>query len=275
MTYKECFVAVVKHNGRILREKDGAVDLPFGSEYSLLLKNLESRRSVVGVEIDGQDVLSGKKLIVFPNCTFELAGFLEGMEVKNRFKFIQKTREIVQHRGDRVDDGLIRVDFTFEKKVVSEIHDVHVRRYYHRYYDPWCPVCFPRWDFYTPVGSGGSYTTGGDVQISNSVRGLSSTVKGISANFAQSANIEHASDPLPDEGITVKGSQTFQGFQRGYVKELEEQSSVIVIRLRGSRGGEVLVDAPVYTKSKLTCPTCGKKSKSNVRFCPQCGTFLS
>jgi len=273
MTYKECFVAVVKHNGRILREKDGAIDLPFGSEYSLLLKNLESRRSVVGVEIDGQDVLGGKKLIVFPNSTFELAGFLEGMEVKNRFKFIQKTREIVQHRGDRVDDGLIRVDFTFEKKVVSEIHNVHMHRHY---YDPWYPICFPRWDYYTPVGSGGSsYTTGDDVQISNSAKGMSSAVKGINASLARNVSVENVSDPLPDEGITVKGSQTFQGFQMGHVKELEEQSSVIVIKLRGAKGKQILVEAPVYTKTKLTCPTCGKKSKSNIRFCPHCGTFLS
>ena len=47
MVYKSNFVAVVKTNGTILREKGESNDevyLPFGNEYSLLLKNKNSKR---------------------------------------------------------------------------------------------------------------------------------------------------------------------------------------------------------------------------------------
>ncbi len=47
MTYKENFVLVVKCKGEILRERDGIVTLPFGSEYSILMKNLDHRRALV------------------------------------------------------------------------------------------------------------------------------------------------------------------------------------------------------------------------------------
>jgi len=59
MVYSKKFVAVIKCNGKILREtsKDNDVILPFGAEYSILLKNLDHRRAVAEVSIDGVDVL--------------------------------------------------------------------------------------------------------------------------------------------------------------------------------------------------------------------------
>ncbi len=46
MMYKQNFVVVVKCNGKILREQDSdVVYLPFGAEYSILLKNKDSRRT--------------------------------------------------------------------------------------------------------------------------------------------------------------------------------------------------------------------------------------
>ena len=111
MTYKDQFVVEVKCRGKILRVKDDAVHLPFGSEYSLYLKNLNSRRASVTISIDGQDVLDNQSLILEPNSSTELEGFLRGTTAKNRFKFINKTKEIQEHRGDKIDDGIIRVEF--------------------------------------------------------------------------------------------------------------------------------------------------------------------
>lgn len=114
MVHKENFVVAIKNNGKILREVfSNTVYLPFGSEYSVLLKNLNSVSAVVDVDIDGISV--GKGIIVRPNTSTELEGFLEGYSVKNRFKFIQKTKEISDYRGDRVDDGIVRVEYRFEK----------------------------------------------------------------------------------------------------------------------------------------------------------------
>ena len=89
MVYREKFVAVVKCDGRILREINNVVTLPFGSEYSILFKNLEGRKASVNVSIDGQDVLYNKSLIIEPNeKEFELKRFIKNLDQGNKFKFI-------------------------------------------------------------------------------------------------------------------------------------------------------------------------------------------
>ena len=82
-----------------------------------------------------------------------------------------------------------------------------------------------------------------------------------------------SSAPLPDEGITVKGSQVNQNFNYGNIGPLENSSRVIILKLIGTKGGEI-VEKPLTIQSRKECPTCGKKSKSHVNFCPGCGTFL-
>ena len=57
MTYNNQFVAVVKVNGKILREINDVVTLPFGTEYSIMLKNLSPNDCVATIEIDGQNVM--------------------------------------------------------------------------------------------------------------------------------------------------------------------------------------------------------------------------
>ena len=94
MTYKNNFIAELKSNGQILRIRDGFVTLPFGSEYSLYLKNLDSRKASVTIQIDGEDVLDGNSLIIRPNEQTELEGFLRNAIAKNKFKFIKKSGAI-------------------------------------------------------------------------------------------------------------------------------------------------------------------------------------
>ena len=78
MVFKKNFVAVVKVGGKIMREDNGEVKIPFGSEYTILLKSKDTRKAVVSIEIDGQDVLDRKQLIVYPNSDSELQGFMDG-----------------------------------------------------------------------------------------------------------------------------------------------------------------------------------------------------
>ena len=279
MMYKERFIAIIKYKGKVLRERNDVVSLPFGSEYSLMLKNLESRKAVVNVSVDGEDVLDGHQLIVQPNSEMELKGFMDGMGVRNRFKFIKKTQEISDYRGDRLDDGLVRVEFTFEKKKVTRI--VEETTVYKHYHDTWwsykCPTCgnrpctcimwnLPTYNYYFNDSSGGS----GGFTCSNDTKGCSSDVTVNNMSFTTS-NLE---TPLDDEGITVKGSKTRQDFTYSHTRELEEDSSVIILRLRGTTKKGTSVKKPVMVKTKLACPTCGRKSKSTKRFCCNCGTCI-
>jgi hypothetical protein len=232
--YNEKMVAVVKSNGKIVREVGNSVYLPFGSEYSIYLKNLSSKRAVVSITIDGQDVLNGDKIIVDSNDTFELKGFMDncGLRVRNKFKFIEKTQEISDYRGDKIEDGLIVVKYRFEKE---------------------CPVF--RGIYYC---KGPTYTYKYESTYYNDDKLLASC----SAQYSNN-----------DNGITVPGSVSNQTFVPVTTHPLEETEHTIVLQLKGEIKGQQ-VCKPITTKTKIQCCTCGRKNKSNNRFCGNCGTAL-
>ena len=51
-------------------------------------------------------------------------------------------------------------------------------------------------------------------------------------------------------------------------------ANVVNIQLKGYKQNGSVIELPVTTKTKITCSTCGKKSKSGAKFCVRCGTFL-
>jgi hypothetical protein len=267
MVYSKGIVIAVEVEGKILREKyqDGEtiVSLPFGSEYRILIKNVETRRALINISIDGVNVSDGS-IIVEPNSSGHLEGFVKGHSVKNKFKFIEKTEEISNHRGDRIDDGLIRIEYTFEAHQPQITHDYHYHHDHH-YYDWWWPYRGPWYGNFT-------FSSHQDTES----KSLTSESIGAYSSAVQCSNVQaqnFSNDQL--DGITVPGSKSDQEFQPGYIGSLETNSYVIIIRLQGgSKEGKKLEKA-VFTKTKLLCPTCGKKSKSINEFCSRCGTSLS
>jgi hypothetical protein len=270
MTYQDNFVVEVKQGGKILRVKDGSVYLPFGSEYSIFLKNLNTRRASVKISVDGEDVLDNNLLILDANSSTDLQGFMRGNVAKNRFKFINKTKEISEHRGDRADDGLIRVEFAFEKlkpepwisKTIQEVH--------HHYHNT-----IP----YTHYGSSAEWVYYSDSNVtaqnmSNNVNHSDIGSRALRTVTVDSLGVENISAvPNDDEGITVKGSEINQSFRYTTIGDLDAPS-VIVISLKGITQSGQSVSQPITTKDKLVCSSCGTKSSSSFKFCPNCGTFL-
>src|SRR4051812_35487175 len=108
MMFSNKFVAAIKVDGKILRELKDSVYIPYGSEYSILLKNLESRKASVSVSIDGVDVGEGVTFVVEPNSELELKRFVKNKNLTegNAFKFIERTEQIEEHRGVKLEDGL-------------------------------------------------------------------------------------------------------------------------------------------------------------------------
>lgn len=271
MTYHNNFVTSVKSNGKILREINNQVILPFQSEYSILLKNLDSRKASVSISIDGQDVLYGKSLILTPDTTLELERFVDSLNQGNKFKFIKKTQEISDHRGDKIDEGLIRVEYSFEKYKqefpLPSIWDY--RKFYPSYpIVPFAPFA-PYSPFYTyctnnpNIGCAVGNTTG--------TTGMSNNVIFTSSNSGGTVNCSINTKSINnkvEDGITVQGSKSEQQFNHGYIGELEESSHVIVIGLKGSDK----IVTPITVKTKFQCPTCGRTSKD--KFCGNCGTSL-
>ena len=268
MAYKNNFVVAIKHQGQILREKDNTVILPFGSEYSILLKNLDSRRAVAKVEIDGKDVLGGRQLIIEPNSTLELERFLDNLDEGNRFKFIKKTKETIEQRGDHIEDGIVRVEFRFEKAEREEI--VHVKKYY-----DWYPCYRPNpCPWYTYKVWCSNYDNTSDISYNYKTHTLVPIVFDTVCYSSINVDDSEVATPADDEGITVRGSKSYQKFHYGYTKDLENQSSVIILRLRGLTKNNIEVTKPITVKDKLICPTCGKKCSSKDRYCSSCGTYL-
>jgi len=287
MTFKERFVFVVKSQGRILRERDGGVEIPFGTNYSLLLKNLESRKALVDVQIDGKSI--GKRLIIEPNTTIELERFLEDLNQGNKFRFIQKTKEVIEHRGDRIDDGIVRVEVWFEQKVTTQV--VNITPIYHPPICPWChhypctcwhyhwqypyytPACGVSVTFTTSGGACGGVTNGNAVNCSAGNSSISNS-GGYNVDFTSTlGNV--SPEPNKDEGITVKGEISNQQFRHGDIGALEDTSTVLILKLRGYKGDNTVVSEPLTVKDSLICSTCGRSSKSDQKYCGTCGTFLS
>lgn len=286
MMYSSGIVAVVKSNGKILRENKDEVFLPFGSEYSLLIKNLETKRCLVKILIDCEDVLDDNAIIIEPNRELELEGFMKGRVARNKFKFIKKTQEISDFRDDRVDDGIIRIEYWYEK--VYEKRHVITEHIHHHWYPSnctynctWCTNwnCFKR-NNYRPQTMWYDNISLGST-IGSSCGNGSLTSSNVNESYSSTNNLKDMShqvncfvNQVQDEGITVKGSEVNQEFVSGNIGDLEENSRVIVLRLIGIKETGKVVEKPLTVKTKKQCPTCGRKCKSHMKYCPSCGTFL-
>ena len=116
MMYNQNLVASIKVKGKILREFKDTVYIPFASEYSILLKNLNTVRAVVNVFVDGENAVPGG-LVIDPGRSVDLERWIKNGNLSegNRFKFIERTAAIEEGpRGIKEEDGLIRVEYQFE-----------------------------------------------------------------------------------------------------------------------------------------------------------------
>lgn len=268
MVYSNKFVAVVVCKGQIVRElredEKDVVRLPFGSDYSIRLKNLHSERAVVNIEIDGQDVLGGSQIVVSPNETADIEGFMEGSTVRKKFRFIEKTQKIFEHRGDYVEDGIIRVSYQFEKpKPPFRSYPHHwERRYGRRHGDimrGMCNIDHP----YTARPCASQGITEEECADNVAINAFDKTLE------------KYGKPEESEDGITVAGADTYQNFNTTYVGALEPQTHSIVIRILGQTKAGKKFHRPKITRRKVSCPTCGTRNRSRVRYCSDCGTNIS
>lgn len=294
MVCEKYYVVSIRANGKILRDNNNVVTLPFGSEYQILIKNLRSRRAMAKISVDGVDITDGTRLVLQPNASMNVERFIKNGDLLsgNRLKFIERTERVETHRGIKEDDGLVRVEFWQEREVV----DVPVVR--HHYYDEWYAIPRPYYPLYLRPwheprliwNSGGSGVIYGGAQGAASMPGNTVTTtsggEATNASFTSSGNFQKCAQPPEsaqqmfamnmmrcDAGITVPGSESRQQFHHASGFQLESNSTVIVLRLRGEVGGVAVAEA-VTVERKPVCSTCGKKNSVTSRFCDQCATAL-
>lgn len=291
MVFSNQFIAVITCQGKILRElyynQESKIRIPFGEEYDIRLKNLSSLRAVVDVSVDGVDALNGSRLVLAAGETHDLEGFMNGNVVRNRFKFIKKTEQIADYRGDRIDDGIVQVKYQFEKEP-TYFEPVKVIHHWPKYPEPWYPYRNPCWPSH---GNEITYGTKCNTRLQEETKtgygsllrsgpgGSSCASQSISndADFCTEQNLvsRDLDSPVSDEGITVKGSQTNINYSMTYLGELYPDVNTIIFKLVGETiTGHKVVRTPVTVRTHLTCPTCGTRNTSRNRYCSNCGTCL-
>lgn len=273
MMYNQKLVASLKANGKILREFKDTVYCPFGAEYSILLKNLNTVRALVNVYIDGEDMVPGG-LVLNAHQEIELERSIKNGNLTegNRFKFIERTSAVEQHRGIKLEDGLVRVEYQFEMpRMVTHIVDNVWNN------KEWVPGHW-RDKPYNINGALRSvdYSAGENTRIS-ATSAMNSTLKSmnLSTNTSQVHDGMATMDcNFNDTGITVPGSKSEQKFQTTYIGALDPTKHSIILKILGETPDNEPVRKPVTTKHKPKCVTCGKQNKATAKFCTECGTAL-
>jgi hypothetical protein len=254
--YNQKFVVAIKANGQILREFGDIVKLPFGTEFSILLKNLNTVKALASVQIDGTNVTENHKIVIHPNTDFELTRFINNgnLQQGNSFKFIERTDNVAQFRGVKLDDGIVRVEFQFEK--ISPYNPVTIS-------NPWG-------NHYRGILSKSTFASN---SASDGLLG-GPAISNYSANVNTVNTSQISRDSVDNDiGITVPGSISYQQFNIVSNFDVESYKHVIILKLVGIHANNV-VTQPITVHTKTKCISCGRNNKANSKFCSNCGTSL-
>lgn len=279
--YNQKLVVAIKSNGKVLREFKDTVYMPFSSEYQISIKNLNTVRALVNITLDGTDVCPGG-LVVNANQTIDLERWIKNGNLNegNKFKFIERTAKIEQHKGIGLEDGVIRVEYQFEQPQPQINIDPYYwkDRYTKQYYpDIWCSTQLSGASYSTSGISGASGSLGDMVNSysgDREVKCSASITRGIGGQMIGNVQAQAASMPLNDAGITVAGSKSEQKFTTASWFPVQSEKHVIVLKLLGETADNKPILKPVTVKAKPTCTTCGRVNKATNKFCSECGTSL-
>jgi len=269
MMYDQKMVAAIKVNGKICREFKDTVYIPFGEEYSILIKNLNSRRAIVNITIDGTNAVPGG-LVVNANSEVDLERFVKDYAQGNKFKFIERTSQIENGpRGIKADDGLIRVSFKYEK-ILPPVQFFNTFNVHNSLTYP--PGVRSSDKMFTNAIS----TSAAPQQTYDSFYGnISGSVATASpSKFIRASGASGQSLSTNDVGITVPGSLSSQKFVTVSDFLTEDEEHVIVLHILGETEHGKQVTTPVTVNTKPKCVTCGKLNKATSKFCSSCGTSL-
>lgn len=262
MMYANKLVASLKANGKILREFKDTVYIPFGSEYSILLKNLDTRKVIVNVYIDN-DNMTPNGFVLYGGQEVDLERSIKNNNLNegNRFKFIERTGAIEKHRGIKLEDGLVRVEYQFEKVIPNlQVNYINNNNWWSNTYSTpgnWTSSAFRG----TSRGTSSGLSTS-NALLQNSVESYSTSASCTNASYTN------------DVGITVPGSVSNQKFNTASWFATEAEKHSIVLKLLGETPDNKPITQAVTVKNKPKCVTCGKQNKATAKFCTECGTGL-
>jgi hypothetical protein len=259
--YHNKLVATIKSNGKVLREFKDTVYIPYSSEYSILLKNLNTLKAIVNVFIDGENVVSGG-LVLYAGQEIELERSIKNNNLQsgNKFKFIEMTSNIEKHRGVKLEDGIIRVEYQFEK-----VYPTNPPLHWNMTGNPQYPRMGDVWSDSVPCGDWVGQLNGNITYTASNMAVGSASASISNLSVSSAAN---------EAGITVAGSKSEQKFNTVSSFTLDATKHNIVLKLLGETEENKLVTKSVTVSHKPKCNTCGKQNKAKSKFCSECGTSL-
>ncbi len=279
--YGNKLAAAIKVNGKVLREFKDTVYVPFGSEYTILLKNLNTTRAVVNVFIDGENVVPGGLVLnVGQEVDLERSIKNGNLSEGNRFKFIERTGAVEEYRGVKLEDGLLRIEYQFEKAYIPQVPG------------PIWGKSEYRNDSIYPMGSTSGSISTNSMNVNGVLRSIdyskgeyvkaqaTAAINNYCADNGILNKVEYHEGSatmdsfINDVGITVPGSKSEQKFQTTYMGAMEAEKHNMVIRILGETANNKPVEKPVTVKAKQKCDTCGHTNKATAKFCSKCGTSL-
>lgn len=276
------FVVSIHVNNKPLNERHGVVPIPFGSEYSIRLRNKhKTRRAMVKVFIDGEEV-SGNGPIINANSHLDLQGWVD-KQVKFRFVSIDSAEAVDFGKNDGNADGskgVIEVQFFLEKEKPKAPEIQYIPTPYPVYIEPPYIPYRPRpwrWDGYYGgvLNSSAGYcsTKEGAIGSSMSAKSLSNNTKSFRTGSVNSTSACFSADQsltcslasaMPDfselsDGCTVEGGASSQTWTP-VPFDPEPTSTMIRVTLRGYNPAEqtaeevVLVSKPKKNKQAPLAP---------------------
>ena len=272
MMYNQKLVASLKANGKILREFKDQVYIPFSCEYSILIKNLNTVRAIVNVFIDGENQ-TPNGLVIRAGQEVDLERSIKNNNLHegNKFKFIERTGSVEKHRGVKLEDGIVRIEYQFEKIMPPIAWPAYEKPApYYREKDWWSTTYGSSGQILRSAvtGIGGSTTSAQMMNVSTS--SATSTYGTTKGTFSDTSKLFQN-----DAGITVAGSKSDQKFGVTPWFPTETEKHTIVLKLLGETADNRPVERPITVKSKPKCVTCGKQNKAKSSFCTECGTALT
>lgn len=269
--YESKLAVALKSAGKVLREFKDTVYVPFGSEYSIFIKNMNTVRALVTVTVDGQDIGDGTKFVVNANDSIEIERFVKNgnLNAGNRLKFIERTGAVENHRGIGIEDGLVRVEFQFEKKIPA----------FTPTYPPYIsPTIGSPWKTsgYNPDVWYGTTTCSDDGIVGQqtfTASASSTPVLRNASNVTLDSMVVNHVDVENDAGVTVEGSVSEQKFQTVSTFLTEAETHAMVLKILGETESNKVKKA-ITVKTKQKCTTCGHLNKATAKFCVECGTSL-
>ena len=271
MMYNSKLVASIKANGKVLREFKDTVYVPFGSEYSILLKNLNTVRALINIYIDGDNIVPGG-LVLSAGQEIDLERAIRNgnMNEGNKFKFIERTGKIEDHRGVKLEDGLIRVEFQFEK-IFKRQDGIQWSN------TMWQPTSADSY-YGSVIRSTTTASTpksmSGTVACSDMSYSATSMAVGSATLSVSAATQSFNAAPQTETGITVAGSKSEQKFVTVSNFTCEPEKHNIILKMLGETPDNEAIRKPITVKAKPKCVTCGKQNKATAKFCSECGTAL-